>query len=199
VESSLTSNDLSIAIMAGGKSVRMGTDKAFMPFRGRAMIEHVIDQISGLSSDIFIVTNRPESYSHLGYPTVSDIYPDCGPLGGIHAALHHFEKKYLLIVACDMPWLQPDLLKYMISLRMRAEAIVPRWERFPEPLHAIYGKSCLSAVEKSLQTGVRKVIGFYGKVNVLFIEKAEIQRFDPAGRSFSNLNTPGDLEDAEID
>jgi len=183
--------------MAGGKSRRMGTDKAFVPFQGRAMIEHVIDRVRGISTDVYIVTNKPESYSFLGYPTVGDIYHDCGPLGGIHAALNYLENQYLLIVACDMPWLERDLLKYMISLREKADAIVPRWDRFPEPLHAIYSKTCFGAVERSLEIGLRKVIGFYGKVTVHYVERAEIERFDPDGRSFSNLNTPRDLEDAE--
>jgi molybdopterin-guanine dinucleotide biosynthesis protein A len=189
--------DLSIAIMAGGKSVRMGTDKAFVPFRGKTMIEHVIERVQGLSEDIFIVTNKPESFEVFGFPTVSDIYQNCGPLGGIHTALHHLLSGHLLIVACDMPWLERDLLDYMISVRAEGDIVVPRWDKFPEPLHAIYSKTCQGPVEDSLDSGVLKVVGFYGKVTVRYVERNEIERFDPHGRSFANLNTPTDIEDAE--
>jgi molybdopterin-guanine dinucleotide biosynthesis protein A len=197
MENTQRSSDLSIAIMAGGMSVRMGTDKALVPFRGKTMIEHVIERVQGLSEDIFIVTNKPDSFASFSYPTVSDIYQNCGPLGGIHTALHHLSNSYLLIVACDMPWLERDLLKYMISLRAEGDIVVPRWGKFPEPLHAIYGKICLGPVEDSLEAGVLKVVGFYGKVSVRYVGRDEIRRFDPLGRSFANLNTPKDIEEAE--
>ncbi len=197
MENTQRSSDLSIAIMAGGKSVRMGTEKALVPFRGKAMIEHVIERVQGLSEDIFIVTNQPNSFTVFGYPMVSDIYQNCGPLGGIHTALHHLSKSYLLIVACDMPWLERDLLKYMISVRAEGDIVVPRWDKFPEPLHAIYSKTCLGPVVDSLEAGVLKVVGFFGKVGVRYVERDEIQRFDPLGHSFANLNTPKDIEDSE--
>ena len=190
-------SDLTIAIMAGGKSVRMGADKAFVPFLGKNMIEHVIERVRGLSDDIFIVTNKPDSFEVFGFPTVSDIYQNCGPLGGIHAALHHISSGSLLIVACDMPWLERELLDYMISLRAEGDIVVPRWDKFPEPLHAIYSKSCQGPIEDSLNSGLLKVVGFYGKVSVRFVERNEIERFDPHGRSFANLNTPKDIEEAE--
>jgi len=197
MENTQRSSDLSIAIMAGGKSVRMGTEKALVPFRGKTMIEHVIGRVQGLSEDIFIVTNKPDSFSGFGYPLVSDIYQNCGPLGGIHTALHHLSKSYLLIVACDMPWLERDLLKYMISVRAEGDIVVPRWDKFSEPLHAIYSKTCLGPVADSLEAGVLKVVGLYGKVGVRYVERNEIQRFDLLGRSFANLNTPKDIEDSE--
>jgi molybdopterin-guanine dinucleotide biosynthesis protein A len=196
-EATVPAEDVSIAVMAGGKSSRMGSNKAFMPFRGRPMIEHVIERITGLGNEILIVANDPEPYSYLGHTVVGDVYKDCGPLGGIHSALYHGKHQYLLVVACDMPWLERGLLDHMIALRDTADLIVPRWGKFPEPLHALYSKSCLEPVESSLEAGKLKVIGFYGQVTVRFLEREVIELFDPEGRSFANVNTPGDLAEAE--
>lgn len=189
----MANGGLSIAIMAGGKSSRMGTDKSFVPFLGRQLIEHVIGRVEGLGRELFIIANNPDSFSHLGLEVFQDIYKDCGPLGGLHSALFHAAYDHLLVVACDMPWLNPALVAHMISLADEADIIVPRWTKFPEPLHAIYSKACLDPVEHSLDTGILKVIGFYGKVSVRFLDREEIKRFDPSGRSFANVNTPEDL------
>jgi molybdopterin-guanine dinucleotide biosynthesis protein A len=93
-----------------------------------------------------------------------------------------------------MPWLNRDLLNYQISLRAEADIIVPRWQKFPEPLHAIYSKSCLPAIAENLQADRIKITGFFGKVTVRFIERDEIGQFDSDGRSFRNVNTPDDLK-----
>jgi molybdopterin-guanine dinucleotide biosynthesis protein A len=198
MEVTVPAQDLSVAVMAGGKSRRMGSDKAFIPFRGRPLIEHVLDRVAGLANELVIITNDPDPYSHLGHPIFGDIYRDSGPLGGIHSALLHGKHEYLLVVACDMPWLSRPLLSHMISLRDTADAIVPRWGRFPEPLHAIYSKSCLAPVENRLKAGMLKVVGFYGQADVRFIDREEIEHFDPEGRSFVNVNTPGDLAEVEF-
>ena len=96
---------LTIAIQAGGKSSRMGTDKSFVPFLGRPMIEVVRERVEGLGDELIVVTNKPEAYAYLGLPMFGDDYPDTGPLGGIYTALHHAAHPHVLTVACDMPWL----------------------------------------------------------------------------------------------
>jgi molybdopterin-guanine dinucleotide biosynthesis protein A len=184
---------LSVAIMAGGKSSRMGTDKAFVPFEGRPLIETVIEQVTGLGEELILIANQPEQYAHIGVPIFGDVYPDHGPLGGIYTAVHHARHPHTLIVACDMPWLNRSLLEYMISLRETADIIVPRWEQFPEPLHAIYNKACLPPIETNLKAQRLKITTFFSKVSVRFVSKTEIQRFDSDGRSFANINTPDDL------
>lgn len=184
---------LTVAIQAGGKSSRMGTDKSFVNFRGRSLIETVIDRVAGLGDELLLVTNRPEAYAHLGLRMVGDLYPDHGPLGGIHTAIAHAAKPHILVIACDMPWLVPDLLNYMIQLRNTADVIVPRWDKYPEPLHAIYSRACLPAIEAKLDAQELKITGFFGRVSVRFVEREEIARFDPDGRSFVNLNTPDEL------
>ena len=184
---------LSIAIQAGGKSSRMGTDKSFVPFLGRPLIEVVRERVEGLGDELMIVTNKPDAYAYLRLPMFGDDYPDTGPLGGIYTAVRHSRHEHTLVVACDMPWLNRPLLEYMIGLRETADVVVPRWEKFPEPLHAIYSKACLEPMREKLEAGMLKITAFYGRVSLRFVEREEIARFDPEGRSFVNVNTPDDL------
>jgi len=189
--------DLTVAIMAGGKSSRMGTDKSFVPLLGRPLIEHVLGKVNNLGNETIIIANKPESYNYLGLPIFGDLYTNLGPLGGLHSALHNATSPYILVVACDMPWLNRPLLDYLISLRTTVDVVVPRWSKYPEPMHAVYRKSCLKAVETNLQAGSLKLISFYGQVAVRFVNRGEIEQFDPEGKSFANVNTPSDLEVAK--
>lgn len=183
--------------MAGGQSSRMGTDKSFVLFQGRPMIEVVMDQVRGLGDELILITNKPAQYVHLGLPMFNDVYPDHGPLGGIYTAVHYAAHRHTLIVACDMPWLNGDLLRYMLTLRESADVVVPRWQKFPEPMHAIYSKACLDPISEKLRAKQLKITSFYGQVTVRFVEREEIARFDPNGRSFANVNTPTDLQQAQ--
>jgi molybdopterin-guanine dinucleotide biosynthesis protein A len=185
---------LTVAIMAGGQSSRMGTDKSFVLFRGRPMIEIIKERVTGLGDVLILITNKPDEYTHLHLPMFSDVYPDHGSLGGIFTAVHYATHPYTLVVACDMPWLNRPLLEHMITLRQTAEVIVPRWQKYPEPLHAIYHKNCLAAIEANLQAQRLKITGFFGQVQVHFVEREVIERFDANGRSFANINTPDELQ-----
>ncbi|MCB8926325.1 MAG: molybdenum cofactor guanylyltransferase [Ardenticatenaceae bacterium] len=189
-------NNLTVAIMAGGQSSRMGKDKSFVLFEGRPMIEVVIDAVAGLGDEMLLITNKPDEYAHLNLPMVSDVYPDHGSLGGIFTAVYAASHPHTLVVACDMPWLNRSLLEHMIALRESADVIVPRWEKYPEPLHAIYSKACLNPIEAKLKEKRLKITGFFGEVDVQFVDREEIERFDRNGRSFANINSPEDLEEA---
>jgi molybdopterin-guanine dinucleotide biosynthesis protein A len=192
VESGVT-----VAIMAGGKSSRMGTDKSFVPILGRPMIEVVQERVAGLGDELLLITNSVESYAYLGLPMYGDVYPEHGSLGGIYTALHYAAHPHTLVVACDMPWLNRPLLAHMLEQRHRADIVVPRWEKYPEPLHAVYSKVCLAPIEASLTAGQLKITSFFGRVKLHFVERETITRFDPQGRSFANVNTPDDLRQAQ--
>ena len=185
--------DLTVAIMAGGMSSRMGTDKSFVPLHGRPMIEHVLAKVNDLGTETIIIANQRERYLYLGLPIFSDIYTNHGPLGGLHTALNYATNPYILVVACDMPWLNRALLNYLISLRTQFEVVVPRWGQFPEPMHALYAQTCKEHVERNLEAGLLKLVSFYGQVKVRFVNRDEIAQFDPDGLSFANVNTPDDL------
>jgi molybdopterin-guanine dinucleotide biosynthesis protein A len=186
---------LTVAIQAGGASSRMGRDKSFVPYQGRPMIEVVREKVEGLGDELIVITNNPAQYAHLNLPTYSDLYPDHGPLAGIFTALSAASYAHVLVVACDMPLLNKPLLRYLMSLKETADVVVPRWDRFPEPLHAVYSKACLPTIEPYLKARKLKITGFYAEVAVRYVEREEIERFDPQGRSFTNVNTPEDLSE----
>ncbi len=185
---------LTVAIQAGGKSTRMGVDKSFVLFKDRPMIEIVKEQVAGLGNETILISNNPDPYAYLDLPIFSDIYPDNGPFGGIYTALKAARHDHVLVVACDMPWLNRRLLQHLISLKETADVVVPRWEKFPEPLHAVYNKECVAPIEERLVANKLKITGFFADVRVCFVDREDIVRYDPQGRSFTNVNTPEDLQ-----
>lgn len=193
----MNEDDLTVAIMAGGKSSRMGRNKSFVSLGGKPLVEHVLERVAPLSKHQLLITNAPDSYAYLRLPMVGDIYKDKGPLAGIFTAVFHATTPYTLIVATDMPWLNESLLRYQISLKEEADVIIPRWDKFPEPLHAVYSKAVLPPIEQNLEADRLKVTRFFGQVSVRFVERAEIEQFDPNGRSFANINTPDQLQAAK--
>jgi molybdenum cofactor guanylyltransferase len=185
---------LTVAIQAGGKSTRMGVDKSFVLFEGRPMIEIVKNQVSRLGEETILISNNSGPYAYLDLPIFPDIYPDTGPLGGIFTALKAARYEHVLVVACDMPWLNLPLLQHLISLKDSADVVVPRWNKFPEPLHALYNKRCIAPIEERLKANQLKITGFFAEVKVRFVDQEDIARFDPQGLSFTNVNTPEDLQ-----
>ena len=188
--------ELTVAILAGGKSARMGSDKARACLLGRPLLEHVVARLHGLGREIILITNTPNDHAHLGLPMFGDILPGKGPLGGIYTAVSYAAGQPVLVVAGDMPFLNRDLLRYMIDLTPGFDVVVPRLCGRPEGLHAIYGKGCLDPIRARLERDRLKVIGFYDNVRVRYVDEAEIDRFDPDHRSFFNINTPADLKAA---
>jgi len=188
--------NLTVAILAGGKSSRMGTDKSFVRVLGRPLIEDVLAHVAGIGTETLIVTNRPEDYRYLGLPLFTDVLPDKGALGGIYTALHSSSQPHTLCVACDMPFVVRPLLDYLISLIPEGDAIIPRLNGEAEPFRAIYSQACLAPIRAALDAGKMRVISFFPNVRVRFVDEPEIDRFDPQHLSFFNVNTPEDLEQA---
>lgn len=187
---------ISCVVLAGGKSSRMGTDKSFVSLLGRPLIEEVLARVEGLGAETLIVTNRPDDYRYLGLPLVSDVIPDRGALGGVYTAIHAARNPYALVVACDMPFLNRDLLAYLISLRTGYDVVVPRLSGVPEPLHAVYARTCLQPIHRNLQSGRLKIVSFFPEVRMRSVDEPEIDRFDPHHLSFINVNTPEELAQA---
>ena len=172
----------------------MGQDKAFLPLVGRSVIDRVLECVQPLSDDVTLITNTPERFRHLGYRMVGDVYPGKGSLGGIYTAIHAARNSHCLVVACDMPFLNADLLCHLTELAPGYDVVIPRIEEFPETMHAVYGKACLEPIKRRLLAGRLKIIGFFGDVRVRYVERDDSARFDPTFRSFLNINTPDDWE-----
>src|SRR5258708_7950786 len=144
----------SCAILAGGKSKRMGHDKSFMFLHGKPLIQHVVDALHLLELPIIVIANEPDKYASLGLPIYPDLIQGAGSLGGLFTAIDRSLSTYTLCVACDMPFLQSTLLRYMLSLvdNQDYDAAVPRISSFAEPLHAVYRKTCLPAIRRQIDS-----------------------------------------------
>ena len=181
-------------IQAGGKSARMGGQpKALLELGGRRIIDRVVDVVRAVADDLLIVTNTPELYAGLGLPMVADVFPDHGSLGGIYSGLKAAPGEAAFTVACDMPFLLPDVARLVTSRADRADVVLPRVGGQLETLHACYAKSCLAPMERRLRAGQLKIIGFFGDVRVLEIAEAEVARFRAPELVFMNVNTPEEL------
>jgi len=123
----------------------MGQDKGLLPFGPTTLVEYIIDQISPLSFEIFIVSNSPETYEFLGLPVFSDIHRGIGALAGIHTILTYSQTDYILALACDMPFIELNLIKYLIEISADADIVVPSVGEngFLEPFRAVYSRRCL--------------------------------------------------------
>jgi len=191
--------NFTLAIIAGGKSSRMGTDKAFVNILGKSLIEHMIERTHDLGqAETILITNRLADYAHLTLPMYEDVYPHMGSLGGIYSAIYHSSHPYTLVLACDMPFVNPDMLCYMAVLRNGDwfDVIVPRVDGYPQGLHAVYSKACLEPIDRQLEKKQLKVISFYDEVRLRYIDEREYEIFDEHGLTFYNVNTPEDLKEA---
>ena len=189
--------DLTAFILAGGRSARMGTDKAFVVFDGRTLLARALDLARSLTADVCIVGD-PAKFASLG-SVVEDLFPGCGPLAGIHAALRSSQTDLNLILAVDTPFLTPALLEYLIG-RARdsgaAMATVPRTTRGWQPLCAIYRRDFASLAEKGLRAGRYKIDALFAEAQAQVISEVELQSAGFSPDLFSNLNTPEDLAEA---
>ena len=189
---------VSVAILAGGQSKRMGQDKAFLKVGGRRVIDRVLERVQGLSDDLFISANTPDKYREFGLRVAPDVYPGKAALGGIYSVIQAARYPHVLVVACDMPFLNPALLRYLIRLAPAADVVAPLINPpQPETLHAVYGKGCLPAIESRLKANRLRVIGFFDEVSVRYVSREEVARFDPNFYSFVNMNTPEEWQRIE--
>ena len=196
-------------ILSGGRSRRMGQDKAFLEVGGRRLIDHVADALTQVSDDLIIVANEPDRYHDPRWRVVPDAFPDTGSLGGLYTGLVAARHAYAVAVACDMPFLNVSLLRYLISQARSWDAAVPhvsgpsflhrpdRVERRPtakdvdlQPLHAVYHRRAAAAIRRQIAAGDLRLIGFFPHIRVHYVSADVIARFDPQGLSFFNANTP---------
>ena len=193
--------DISCIVLAGGKSRRMGRNKVTVTIGGKSLLEKVIERLACFKSEIIVVTAKERTLPvPIGYPrlkVVSDVYPGKGSLGGIYSGLVASATFHNLVVACDMPFLNLQFLKYLLDEAEGYDVVVPRYDGTFEPLHAVYSKGCLPHMEALLKKDDLVILDLFPMVRMKHIEKNEIDRFDPKHLSFFNVNTEADLRRAE--
>jgi molybdopterin-guanine dinucleotide biosynthesis protein A len=196
-------NFVSVAILAGGMSRRMGRNKAMLKISSRTLIQIVADRVSAAAGETFVVASNGQPYEELGFRVVPDVLPNTGALGGVYSALRSARFDHCLVVACDMPLIDPGLLQYMIDLPRGYDVAIPVLpadrsdqggsETF-ETLHAIYAKSALPVIERHLGAGRLKIADILESLRVSRIEQNVIRRYDPEFLSFFNVNSRADFE-----
>ena len=182
----------SAAILAGGKSTRMGFDKQMLEVKGVRLMEQLIAQLKTRFPDVLVASATPQLYNPQEVRVIEDIYPGLGPLGGIHSALVQAESPWVFVVACDMPYVELPYIDYMRQRLVTGEyqACATCREGRLEPFHAFYSSSSLPQLEADLAQGLYSVTRFLKKINTLIIPEEEAAPYVPGWRAFLNLNTP---------
>ena len=184
-------------VLAGGLSRRLGRDKAVEPIDGQPLILRVINRLEPLTDEIVVVVNSDARGKELPLPdtvrVTLDVFADSGSLGGIYSGLSAASNAWGFVVACDMPFLNQELIAHLLALRSDSDAVVPVLDGYPEPTHAAYSKPCLPHIERRLKAGQLKIAGFFDSVSVRYVSEADIERFEADRLSFFNVNTQDDL------
>jgi molybdopterin-guanine dinucleotide biosynthesis protein len=188
-------SQVSLALLAGGGSTRMGVDKAFVEFHDLSLIEWVRDRLAPLFAHTFIVAREVERFQGLGLAVVRDALQEAGSVVGIYTAVMASPTERVVCVACDMPFVTPRLVRALVEGSAGLDAFVPRHGGRVEPLCAVYGKGCLDAYRSLIETGGRRIFDVYDQLNTGYLDLEDAKLGDP-GRLFANLNTPEELEAA---
>ena len=181
-------------ILAGGKSSRMGEDKAFLRLNGKSLLETARELVSHVCGKVSVVGDR----ARFGPEAIEDVYPDSGPLGGIHAALAATKSDLNLVIAVDTPFLEPKFLQWMLHRAATTHSIVtvPRLASGFQPLCAVYRRSFKGFAEEALKAGKFKIDPLYAKVRTCPITDAELNHLAFDLRMFDNLNTRAEFDRA---
>jgi molybdopterin-guanine dinucleotide biosynthesis protein A len=191
---------LTIVIQAGGESRRMGQDKARLPFLGRTLIERVIERVRPVADELLVTTNQAESFAFLNLPLFADLYPGRGALGGLYTALHIAQNDLVGVVACDMPFANPQILSAGRDFLLENDvaAAIPHTDQGFQPFHAVYRRAaCLPAIQAALAAERWRADAWFDQVRLHHMEPSEWALYDPQGLAFINTNTPDELRQAE--
>lgn len=177
-------------VLAGGKSTRMGTDKALLKLNNLTLMQHSLGKLKRLFKEIMVSINTQGKYSHDNIKEVSDVYPNCGPLGGIHAGLKEAEYEWMFVTACDMPFWEAPLVDELVKQRNGYNAVVPVLNNKTEPLFALYNKTCLPLIENNLKKNKYKVTDMFPNLNVNYFDTEHLLNNGIITNStFMNINT----------
>jgi len=190
--------EISGIILAGGKSQRMGEDKAFIQIGEKPIIETIIDLFQKVFKETLIITNRKDSYLYLKVGVYEDIFPEQGALGGLYTGLFQSHSFNSFVAACDMPFLNEGVINFVCQQADSYDVVVPRTEDGFQPLHALYSKRCLGPIEALLREEKTRIVDLYPRVRVRVVDFREFLSVDPEMQSFVNINTPEELNRLKI-
>ncbi|MBV8085334.1 MAG: molybdenum cofactor guanylyltransferase [Chloroflexi bacterium] len=174
----------------------MGTNKALLRFAsGETVIELILARVAPLCAETLLVTNTPETYAFLQLPLYGDVYPGMSSLGGIYTGVLSAREQRSLVLSCDLPLVNPELLTYLLDLPFDYDLLMPWIGGRQQPLHAIYAKSCLPAMQAQIEAGDLKIVNLLDTLRGRVVREDELQ---PEWlTSFRNMNTPEDWAEVQ--
>jgi molybdopterin-guanine dinucleotide biosynthesis protein A len=181
------------AVLAGGLSTRMGTNKALLEVGGVRLIDGALATLRAIFPEVLVIANDAAPYAGLDLPILPDLLPGKGSLGGLYTAVSAAGHPHTFCLACDMPFANPALIRYLAGLAQGHDVVVPRTAEGVQPLHAVYGKGCLQAMRRQIEADRLKIDRLYPAVRVRYVDEDEMRPYDPELLSFWNLNTREDL------
>ena len=194
------------AVLSGGQNRRIPLTKGFIKFRGSTVIESNVKLLEKILGRVVISANAPEDYFHLGVPVIGDIVKKpfgedvinrpLGPMAGILSVLVCTGEEEIFVTACDMPFIKPELISYIIGNKKSGEAAVPVFNGRPEPLLAVYSKRAIKTMEGMINSNRLSLMDMLNELDVRYIGEEDVRRIDPDGESFVNINTLDDYEKA---
>jgi molybdopterin-guanine dinucleotide biosynthesis protein A len=191
---------ISIVLQAGGKSTRMGKDKATLPFLDIPLINRLRDRFQDLGSELVVISNQLKGYEKLGVPIFQDLIPDRGALGGLYTALSIASQPLVGLIAADMPFADPDLLSYQKDLMVDGDwdAVIPSTAQGIEPFHAVYRvKTCMPLVKRAIEKDLWKMVAWHDQAKIKILEQGITRKITGSDHTFLNLNTPDEFREAE--
>jgi molybdenum cofactor guanylyltransferase len=186
-------------LLAGGHSRRMGRDKALLPIPGaerKTFVEHLSTMLTTFCSEVVLVARDAEQaalYACAGVRILTDEIPDVGPLMGLYSGLHAITASHALVIAVDMPFVRPAIVRLLLAQPLDDALLVPVVDGFPQVLFAVYPRSLLPTIEERLRAGRRDPRSLLEAAKVRTIDEAQLRTVDPQLRSFVNINTPDEF------
>ena len=183
-------------LLAGGKSRRMGEDKRYLVVGEQTLLERGLDVLRSIFQEVLVVIAQDSPPLDVDARVVRDLVPDCGSLGGLYTGLTQATTPCIFVVACDMPFLDQAVIAQFTSRRATADIVMAKLAARLHPMHALYGKRCLPALEQMIRARQLKIqeMVSHASLRVRYVTEADLLTLDPSGRSFQNVNTPADLE-----
>jgi len=191
-------DNVTAVILTGGRSTRMGRNKALIPVGGKPLIAHAIDGLSAVFTRILLSANDPETYQPFGFPVVQDVEPEWGALAGVHAGLLVAPTEWIFALAVDMPLVEPAAIRAVLAhVAPNVAAVIPHGHGFHQPFHAAYGPESLNILREHKDQEYH-VHDFAEDARVLHLSEEEMKAVSPSLECFLNANTPEDLEEIAV-
>jgi molybdenum cofactor guanylyltransferase len=190
-------NDCGVVFLAGGKSSRMGTAKAWLEFEGRPLLAHLVERMLAVFPEAVVVGAPGQDLPETPARVVYDENPGEGPVAGLVVGLREISRPFSFVASCDVPFLNPEVARYLANVAQCYDVAVPEWEERLHPLQAVYRTSVQPLLAQQLAEGRRRPIDLFDRVRTLIVKEPELRAIDPEGRSFLNMNTPEDYQRAK--